>query len=252
MFKTKNLFLYFLVFFLSFSCEKENYSLTKIKGELITLDSTSLSKEQIKSVIKPYKDSMIKEINTVISFAPKSLVRTDGKLQSSLGNLIADLCFEKADSIFFAKTGNHVDFAMSNYGGIRAGIDKGNVTNRNVFELMPFENTLVVVELTGEKILELGTYFFKGKTAHPLSKQVQMKINSKGFDIRVSNKMILKDKTYFVATSNYLLSGGDRMYFFKNPVSVFESNYLIRNAIKSYFKSKDTLVSSLDNRVILN
>ena len=135
MFKTKNLFLSILFVFITFSCKNENHTLTKIQGKLIVLDSSRSSNQQIKNIIKPYKDVMIKEINTVISFAPKNLVRTDGNMQSSLGNLIADLCFEKADSIFFLKTGKHVDFAMSNYGGIRAGIDKGNVTNRNVFEI---------------------------------------------------------------------------------------------------------------------
>lgn len=63
---------------------------------------------------------------------------------------------------------------MFNYGGIRAKISKGPVTIAITFELMPFENELVVAELTGEKVVDLVSYFIKNKEAHPLSKQFQL------------------------------------------------------------------------------
>ena len=150
------------------------------------------------------------------------------------------------------KTGKKVDFSMSNYGGIRAAITKGNVTVSNAFELMPFDNTLVVVELNYEKIQELFSYFISKKMAHPLSSHIELKIKNKSYNVLINGKSIDKDKTYFVATSNYLQKGGDAMNFFKNPLSLYDSNFLIRDAIVEYFKSKDTLISNLDNRVIIS
>ena len=93
-------------------------------------------------------------MNTVLSYTPHNLVRTDGELESSLGNLLADLCYEKGNPIFNSRTGKNIDFALFNYGGIRAGITQGNITTQNAFNLMPFENSLVVLELTSEKIEE--------------------------------------------------------------------------------------------------
>ncbi len=249
--KIKNILALLVFLVLVTSCVKQDYKLEKIVAKKIQIDSTQKENSSITKEILPYRNQMIKEINTIISYAPKNLVRTDGNMQSSLGNLLADLCFEKADSVYYSKTGRHADFAFLNYGGIRAGINRGNVTNKNVFELMPFENTLVVVEMTAKKIEELVQYLKENKKAHPISKQVDIVLTKNGYSIKIHGKKLNPNKTYRVVSSSYLQSGGDRMYFFLNPVYLFDSNYLMRNAIKSYFKSKDTLVSQLDNRVIV-
>ena len=195
---------------------------------------------------------MTKEITKSLSFSTKILERTDGNLQSTLGNLVADLSYEKANELFKNKTGKTVDFSMSNYGGIRAAIMKGDVTVSNAFELMPFDNTLVVVELNYDKIKALFNYFVAKKRAHPLSKNIQLTIENDSYNVLINGKPIKKDRTYFVATSNYLQKGGDGMIFFSEPESLFDSNFLIRDAIVDYFESKDTLRANLDDRVIIN
>ena len=131
--------------------KKKTFSLVKITADIITIDSAFNEKAAYKKLIAPYKNKMIAEINSVISYAPKNINRYDGKMQSSLGNLLADLCYERANIIFKERTGKEIDFSVFNYGGIRASISKGAVTNKNPFELMPFENNLVVVELSGKK-----------------------------------------------------------------------------------------------------
>lgn len=233
------------------SCVKKNQQIDKITANITPIDSIQQSDSSIVRVINPYRKKMINEINTVISYAPNNLVRTDGNMQSSLGNLLADLCFAKGDSIYYTRTGKHADFAFFNYGGIRAGINKGNVTNKHVFELMPFDNTLVVVEMTAKKIEELIQYFKANKRAHPISKQVNVVLTKNGYSIKINGRKLDSSRTYKVVSSNYLQSGGDRMYFFLKPVHLFESNFLIRDAIKSHFKNQDTLKSRLDNRVFV-
>ena len=56
-----------------------------------------------------------------------------------------------------------------NHGGIRSIIPKGNVTTRTAFEIMPFENSVVVIALKGEQILEMVNYIITDKKPHPLS-----------------------------------------------------------------------------------
>lgn len=247
----KKMFLPFLLFLLILSCKDPNYQNTKIEGKTSMIDSTTVSDSTYIKVIAPYRKKMIKEINSVLTYTPKDLVRTDGNMQSTLGNLMADLSYTRANPLFNKETGKNIDFALLNYGGIRSGIFTGAVTNRNAFQLMPFENTLVVAELSAEKVQELINYFISSNKAHPLSKQVRLTIAKNGHSFQVGGKDFDKSKTYYVLTSDYLQSGGDRMDFFKDPVKLYKLDYKVRDAIVDYFKSVDTLYSTLDNRVIL-
>jgi 2',3'-cyclic-nucleotide 2'-phosphodiesterase (5'-nucleotidase family) len=248
----KVLLIYSLLLMLS-GCEKKTVHLVKTTAKTIMIDSSFAEKAAYKELIEPYKNKMIAEINTVISYAPKNINRYDGILQSSLGNLLADLCYKRTNIIFKENTGKNIDFSMFNYGGIRASISKGTVTNKNPFELMPFENSLVVVELSGKKIAALIDYFIKNKRAHPLSKNIELVIHTNdSYQLKINNQKLDTTKNYFVLTSDYLQSGGDKMDFFKNPISLFKTDYKMRHAIIDEFKSLDTLRTSLDNRVILN
>jgi 5'-nucleotidase len=246
-------FLYLLITLgLIFSCQKENREPTKITAENIAIDNTILSSSTIDSVVAPYSKKLTSEMDKILSYTSKDLVRYDGEMQSTLGNLMADLCYEIANPIFNKKTNKNIDFAMFNYGGIRAGIPKGAVTTENAFNLMPFENELVVAELSGEKIMELVYYFVKNKKAHPLSKQVQLKIMGEDYKLKINGNSFDKNKTYQILTSDYLQNGGDRMLFFANPKELTKLDVKIRDAILIHFKKSDTLKSVIDNRVILN
>jgi len=248
----KKIWILFFFSFLIVACKNKSYEVSKINAKQLKIGNEVKQDSSIIQLFTPYKKKMTNEITKSLSFSPKILERTDGNLQSTLGNLVADLSYEKANELFKNKTGKTVDFSMSNYGGIRAAIMKGDVTVSNAFELMPFDNTLVVVELNYDKIKALFNYFVAKKRAHPLSKNIQLTIKNDSYNVLINGKAIKKDKTYFVATSNYLQKGGDGMIFFSEPESLFDSNFLIRDAIVDYFESKDTLSANLDNRVIIN
>ena len=248
----KKIWILFFFSFLLIACKNNSHEVSKINAKQLKIGNEVKQDSSIIQLFTPYKKKMTKEITKSLSFSTKILERTDGNLQSTLGNLVADLSYEKANKLFKNKTGKTVDFSMSNYGGIRAAIMKGDVTVSNAFELMPFDNTLVVVELNYDKIKALFNYFVAKKRAHPLSKNIQLTIENDSYNVLINGKPIKKDRTYFVATSNYLQKGGDGMIFFSEPESLFDSNFLIRDAIVDYFESKDTLRANLDDRVIIN
>ena len=159
---------------------------------------------------------------------------------------------EKTNELFEKETAKQIDFTLSNHGGIRASIWKGDVKVIHAFNLMPFDNTLVVAELTKEKTEELFEYFIVKNRAHPLSKQVQITIGKgDNIDIKINGKPLEDGRTYFVATSSYLQKGGDNMNFFLHPESFYDTGFLMRDAITEYFKSKDTLVAEIDKRIII-
>ncbi len=247
----KKIIISFFTIFLLFSCTKNKLQLVKIKGKLLPITEKLASDSSIVKTYLPYKYKMEKEMNLVLCYTSKNLVATDGVLESSLGNLLADLCYKKGNFVFKKRTGKNIDFAMFNFRGIRAGIPKGNVTTQNAFNLMPFENNLVVVELSPKKLRELIQYLITQKKAHPLSKQVRLRITKNGYNFSINGKPINDNKTYFVLTSDYLQHGGDHMDFFKNPVHLYKLDYKMRNAIIDYFKETDTLKSNLDGRFVM-
>lgn len=244
----KKSLLLFCISLLIISCKEEKLVVTKISTKTIAVDTTIQSNKSYSKVISPYKQKMITEINTKISFTLTDLTRNDGDLESSLGNLLADLSYERANPVFNKLTGKNIDFAMFNYGGIRAGITAGDVTNKNAFELMPFENMLVVVELNGKQMVDLISYLEKRNTAHPVSKHFRLTLNKNNYTLNIKTKKFDKEKTYYVLTSDYLQSGGDNMVFFKNPLQRISLEYKLRDAIVDYFKSVDTIKSKLDGR----
>jgi 2',3'-cyclic-nucleotide 2'-phosphodiesterase (5'-nucleotidase family) len=243
---------YVLLFLLAISsCKKSEKQLVTITAKNIAIDNTIKASEEIVRVIYPYKRKLTSEMQEALCYSPKEIVKNDGNMQSSLGNLMADLCFEMAHPIFKEKTNQSIDFALFNQGGMRAIVAAGSVTKADAFKLMPFDNELVVVTLSGEKVLELVAYFIKSKKAHPVSKSIQLTIGKNYNTVKIRGKVFDKNKTYHVLTTDYLQGGGDKMNFFKKPKQQIRLNYKMRDAIIDYFRKKDTLYTATDNRLII-
>jgi len=234
------------------SCkQQEKVSLTQIKAQQEAIDSTIVANKRIDSFINPFKNHLNKELDTPLANASSNLTKTDGELVSSLGNLMADICLTQANPIFEKRENKNIDFVLLNYGGIRAPIPKGNITARNAFEVMPFENELVVVELSGVKTEELLTYLATEKKAHPIA-NMSLKVTKEEnqySEVIINGNSFDETKNYFVLTSDYLQQGGDNMKFFSNPIKIYKTEYKLRNALIDYFKKADTIVPNLEKRI---
>ena len=232
------------------SCKQESH-LYKIEGKQITIVDSLDTSAEIETFIKPYREHVSKDIDSVISYAQETYSKTDGELNTAIGNLMADAVYEECHPIFKSRTGHEIDMVVLNHGGIRSIVSKGDVTLRTAYELMPFENSAVVVKLKGKQVQELIDHLARGKRAHPISglklvldKDFNVKLASvKGepFDI---------NKTYFVGTNDYLYMGGDNMNFFKTNDSLYSLDYKIRNILIDYFSKKDTLNPIIDDRFV--
>jgi 2',3'-cyclic-nucleotide 2'-phosphodiesterase (5'-nucleotidase family) len=241
-----------LCFFLVLvSCKKVDRTLTKITAKTIAIDSSIKPSKEISMMITPYKEKLIGEMEKVLTYTPKDITKQSFAMQSSLGNLMADMCFEMSTPIFKEKTNATIDFALFNYGGLRALIPAGKVAKEQAFKLMPFENELVIVNLTGKKVVELVNFFIENKKPHPLSKNIALHIKENAFRLKINDKKFDINATYNVLTSDYLQGGGDNMNFFKNPEKITKLDYKVRAAIIHYFERVDTLKTTIDKRVII-
>ena len=242
---------YLLIFLLVISsCKKSEKQLVKITAKNIAIDSTIKASEEITNSINTYKEKLTSEMQEVLCYSPKEIIKSDGNMQSSLGNLMADMCFKMANPIFKENTNEAIDFVLLNYGGIRADLPKGYIKKEHAFKLMPFENELVVVNLTGDKVLELISFFINNKEAHPFCKNIELIISKNSYNLKIKGNVFNKNKTYNVLTNDYLHNGGSNMNFFKNSKKFTILDYKIRDVIIDYFKKTDTLKATLDNRVI--
>lgn len=234
-----------------FSCKKENYKTVEITAERYPIESNIPADTSIANFVKPFSEHINRTLDSVVAFNPYELNKSDGELNTALGNLMADIVMEQANPFFSGRTGKNIDLVLLNHGGIRSGIDKGPVTARTAYQLMPFENEIVVAELRGDKIKEMIAYLENNRTAHPISGMtIKMNKDFKVINAEVQNLPIEEDKNYFVATSDYLQQGGDNMVFLKDPVNLYRTDYKIRNAIIDYFNKIDTIQTKRDGRYI--
>ena len=232
------------------SCEHSK-KLTNTNGENISISKEMPSNKAVESVIEPYKTNLDKSMNEVLSYAVGTYSKKDGDYNTAIGNLMADAVFELSNPILKSRTGNDLDLVLLNHGGIRSILPKGDVTTKSAYSLMPFENSVVVVPLKGSVIMEMTTYLKAFKKAHPISGlELVLNADNSYRKILVGGKTVDPEKTYYVATNDYLYNGGDRMYFLKKSDTLCDLNYKIRNVLIDYFTKYDTLNPKKDLRFI--
>ncbi|MCP4441768.1 MAG: hypothetical protein GY810_22910 [Aureispira sp.] len=206
------------------ACQVQNH-LYKTDANYVKTKELKETDESVTTLVGPYKEKLDKEMNAVIGQATTSL--TKEQPECTLGNWLADLTLKKCED--YSKT--KIDFAVLNQGGIRIPtLVKGDVTRGNIFELMPFDNMLVILEFPGEEMQTLFDHMvFKG--GWPISEGVSYSFkDGKATNIKINGRAIDLKKTYKIATNDYIANGGDKCAFFKEKPRT-EIGKLFRDAI---------------------
>ncbi|MFK5972738.1 MAG: 5'-nucleotidase [Flavobacteriaceae bacterium] len=246
--KIKHFVIYITIGF-CFSCKNKATSLNEIKGTQIIINSSLTSSDTIEAFITPYRARINEVLDSTLTYTPKTITKEDGAYNTTAGNLLADIVLSMAGPVFESRTTKTIDFVLLNHGGIRSIISKGKVNARNAYEVMPFENSIVIAELDGASVMRLISYLIEERKPHPISGiQIVLAKNNELHALHIQGKAFDKNRTYYIATSDYLATGGDRMYFFKEALQITETDYLIRNAMIDYFKKVDTLSPKIDQR----
>ena len=238
----------FITFFSIQSCEN-NYVL---QGNRIEVNNNVKSDKEIVEFITPYKNKVDSKMDSILAYSPTNYDKKNGLLNTAIGNMMADVALKLSNPVYKARKNRDIDFVLLNIGGIRASISKGDITTRTAYNVMPFENSMVVCELDGETVEELINYLKLSKKAHPISGINIVLDNSYNLiEAKINDKEISKNKIYSVATTDYLLNGGDKMDFFKKSKENTILDYKLRNILIDYFKQIDTLSFQTDNRFII-
>ena len=175
--------------------------------------------------------------------------------ETNLGDLITDALVWGAE-----QQGETVDAAITNGGGIRATIEAGDITKKDVNTVLPFGNTLSIIKITGEELLEVleastfctpeaiggfpqvsgieftvdttkgydqgdeypGTTYFAPKTINRVTIQT---VGGKDFDPAA---------TYTIATNDFMASGGDTYYRFVNATANYDLGIPMDEVVMDY------------------
>ena len=172
--------------------------------------------------------------------------------ESRLSNLMADILVWDA-----RRYGDPVDIAVYNMGGIRAALPEGNVTIGDLLEVAPFENKLCVVTLTGDRLQQLFSEI-ASTGGEAVSHGVELCITKKGclVSARVNGQAVDPQRSYRIATIDYVAQGNDGMTAFKHSSRLNmpqRSGESIRSDINEYFReltrSGKVAQSSVEGRI---
>lgn len=169
-----------------------------------------------------------------------------------LGNFVADACMSIAEKYYYPEDYGKIDFCMLNNGGLRAPLPLGKITRKNIFEVMPFENSLAVLTLKGETLEKLFS-FIAVKGGVPVS-GIKMQIkDTAAINIEVQGKLFEREKIYRIVTSDYLANGGDGLFFLSDAVKREDLNLKVRDAmfefIGNFSKDGKKINAKIEGRI---
>lgn len=240
----KQFFLLLALILLLGSCTKQIYK-TKTESHFYKIsDEESMTDTSVSALIRPYKMALDIEMEVEVGYCPKPL--TLEQPESALGNWMADLIQEQAAKYFKEK----IDLAAQNYGSIRIpSLPKGYITKGKIFELMPFENRMVLLYIKGDILQQFFDRMARAG-GWPISESVKYKIeNDKAIDIYIGVEKLDLEKTYKLALPDYIANGGDDCDFFKG-VKRKESPKLVREAIFEYINNYPKIRAEVEGRVV--
>lgn len=204
---------------------------------------------EFSAVIDAYTADVEQEMSRVLGYCPQAIRK--GLPESPLGNISADGLVWLAKELFDVEA----DVAIYNSGGLRAEISKGDLTVGDVYAVYPFDNKLSVLTLKGSDLLK----FFDGVASAggvPINKGVRLVISGgKVKSVTVGGKAVDKDKTYTVATIDYVVNTKD--YGLDNATSRRDHSEMIRDCMVEYFEylaaqnSRGEITAATDGRIII-
>ncbi|HEY4552870.1 MAG TPA: 5'-nucleotidase C-terminal domain-containing protein [Bacillaceae bacterium] len=241
----------------------ENGAVTAYNGQLLDLMAFAENegaKQRLAELSEPIEN--LKKQVVGYTNVPLNGERTDVRTkETNLGNLIADSMLAKARESVDA------DIAMQNGGGIRASIPQGEITLGDVLTVMPFGNTLVTVDLTGEQVvqalehsvsnIENAAGQFMQVSGIRFKYDISMSAGERVHSVEVSTdqgyKPIDLSKLYTVATNAFVADGGDGYTMFKQAkdagrmIELYEVDY---DVFTSYLEKNTPVSPVVEGRIV--
>lgn len=235
----KQLFRYFLILALGWqSCAPSYYQAGQMAYTRYDI-KPGKKDSSVQQLIAPYAQ----QINSTMTAVIGELTTTLEKKQSdnTLGYFMTDAFLSESKKVFQQP----VDIALMNFGGIRTNaLQKGNITVGTIYELMPFDNLMVLVTMNGTELQQLLNHV-AGRGGWPISGGSYNIQNKQAVDVRIADAPLQANQQYTVALSDYVANGGDDCSMLTKMKQV-NKGYLQRDALIDYVKSLTAAGKKLD------
>lgn len=208
----------------------------------VQVDSLIVPDAEALSLIAPYKEQLDAEVNRVVGRSRYELNK--GPVESALGNFVADLTAEKASKY----AGMEVDMGAITIGGIRVPLPEGTVRVSDIFELMPFENLVWILELSPAQTRQLFAYAAERKNI-AISNSKLLVANDEPVHIEINGQTFDSERAYTLAVSDYLANGGDDMGFLKDARVVRKLDVKLRDMILEKIEEEEAAGRPIEARV---
>jgi 2',3'-cyclic-nucleotide 2'-phosphodiesterase (5'-nucleotidase family) len=229
-----NNYLLFFVSILLVGCTKYFKPTDKHTQIIAVSDSLQLPEsavsQKVSAYLSPLHDTLDARMNGVLVKSAKRLRK--GQPESELGNVLTDFMLDMARE----RSGKPIAVAMTNSGGIRTELPEGNVTLGNVFEIMPFDNELVLVEVSGEVMQQFAEYIAARKEPQAGMKLIIDSKSNKINELSINGAPLDVHKTYWIVTSDYIVNSSDASKILKNRINYEPLKMLMRDAFAEGFR----------------
>jgi 5'-nucleotidase/UDP-sugar diphosphatase len=214
---------------------------------------------EITAMLAPYIERGNAVLKEVIGIASDTFVfgnRLTRYQETALGNLITD-----ANVWFLRNVSNmEIDFAFHNGGNMRAELPAGPITQERILTILPFENYLHVVSMTGSQLIELFDFIAtisQGNGGFPqFSSDVRLTIDKttgNGIirDLTIGGEPVDPQRIYRLCTNDYILGGGDDYAPMLNATDRFNTSLLLSYAVNEYIRANGAVSPVVDGRMTI-
>ncbi|MFI3296327.1 MAG: 5'-nucleotidase C-terminal domain-containing protein [bacterium] len=194
--------------------------------------SDTVQHQAMNQFITSYKAQKDANMNVVIGSCSEQLNVHSG--EKALRNIVADMM------LYVAQENHHADMAITNTGGIRRNLFAGNITIGDIYEILPFDNSLVILEYKGADLLDLADAV-AAKGGEALSGMSLDIVDGKAENVMIAGAPIDTTRTYQVVTTDYLSWGNDNLTPLSRHINSTALNMMMRDAMIKYVKEKERL-----------
>lgn len=198
---------------------------------------------QIARLVETYHEQIRDRFAVVVGETKVDLVR-NSREESNVGNLVCDAMREATGS----------DIAFQNSGGIRANISKGKITLEQVYSLLPFDNFLISMELSGRQILRIlernatGDYGILQVSGLRVEYDLTKPAGERVVKAEVAGRPLAGYRRYRVATNDFLAAGGDAFPAFRDAGNIrYEDD--LRDLFSAYLKKHSPVQPGVEGRM---
>ena len=210
------------------------------------VDKSIQDDPQVERLVAPFRARMGEEIQAVIG--ETNVMLSEAVPEGTLGNFATDAMLWAANR----HTDNPVHMALTNNGGLRIPIGPGPITVGQMYELMPFENKLTVLVLTGSQIQDLCDELAekRGEPIAGFSFRIEVESENRvARQIMIGGQPLDREAEYRLVTNDYMANGGDSFTPLLSPVAREDFPILLRDAFIDYVRHRGVIEVVREGRI---